>query len=485
MQQLVMPEHSAELAVDRPLYVDLDGTLIRSDLLIESVLALVRRNPLYLLLLPWWLLTGRAHLKRMIAERIELDPALLPYDSAFLAYLQSQHAQGRRIILATASDELLARKVADHLGLFEGVIGSDGIVNRKGAAKLAAIREHAHGGPFDYAGNEAADLPILREATSTILVDPDRRLAADAETLAETPVVFHGERAGLRSYLRAMRLHQWLKNALIFVPLVLDHQLLDGAGIRASMLAFIAFGLCASSVYLLNDLIDLPADRRHPNKRNRPFAAGLVPLGHGLVLVPILLALAFALSLLLPLPFLAALATYYAATLSYSLFFKRTLLFDVIILAGLYTMRIVAGSFATGIPLSFWLLSFSVFLFLSLSLVKRFTELHALASLGETRIKDRGYRIEDSETLAQFGTASGLMSVLVLALYVNSPEVHALYRFPEMIWLLCPIQLYIVCRFWVLARRNEMNEDPLVFAIGDWRSIAMVGIAGILLLLAR
>lgn len=469
------------------LYVDLDGTLIRSDLLIETVLTLLRRNALYIFLLPFWLLKGRAHLKRMVAERAGIVAASLPYNHRLIGLLKEARAQGRRLVLASASDGALVRQVADHLGLFDDVLGSDGEKNRKAGAKLAAIRKHARGELFDYAGNEAADIVIMREARQAILVDPDRRLLAAAGTFALAPVVLAAEPAGIRTYLRALRPLQWMKNLLVFAPILLDHRLLEAEIWQAGLVAFIAFGLCASSVYVLNDLVDLAADREHPRKRNRPFASGRLPLLHGVIMAPLLLAGAFLVTLQLPWQFAAALGVYYLATLSYSLFLKRTLLLDVLTLAGLYTLRIIAGSLATGIDVSFWLLAFSIFVFFSLSLVKRFVELtdKDVVMSDQRKLKGRGYRIEDTETLAQFGTGSGLAAVLVLALYVRSPEVYTLYRTPEVIWLICPILLYLVCRIWVLARRGEMHDDPLVFAVTDWRSILMVAVAGILLLVAK
>lgn len=469
-----------------PLCVDLDGTLLRTDLLYETALALLRRNILYLFLLPLWLLKGKAHLKAEIARRVSLDPAALPYSDDFLAHLREQKAKGRTLVLATASHESLARRVAAHLGLFGAVIASDGRANLKGAAKLARLEAEFGARGFDYAGNGHTDVPILAGARKALLVNPDSGVRAAAEKRgAHISAEFARENAGPRAWLKAMRLHQWLKNLLIFLPLLLAHRIFDLAAWQDGVVAFLAFGLCASSVYILNDLLDLADDRRHPEKRNRPFASGALPVQYGLLAAPLLLAGAAGLAALLPWEFGAVLAFYYALTLAYSFFLKRTLLFDVITLAALYTIRIVAGSAALEVERSPWLLAVSVFVFFSLALVKRYVE---LGEAGDTHIplasRSRGYRAADRETLSQMGISSGLMSVLVLALYVDSDNVRELYPHPEVIWFVCPLMLYLVTRIWVLARRGEMPGDPVLFAARDWRSQAMVALGAALLMAA-
>lgn len=469
-----------------PLCVDLDGTLIKSDLLIEGVLLLLRRNVLYLFLIPLWLLKGRAGFKAEIARRVSIDPALLPYSRRLIAFLSAEKARGRMLVLATASHVTFASRVADHLGFFDEVLASDDETNLSGTAKLARIRELLGDTPFDYAGNDHKDLAIFREAAGALLVNPapgvrGRAVRDGCSIVAE----FDEQPRRLRDYLKAMRLHQWLKNGLIALPLLLSHKFIDLAALQQTFLAFLAFGLCASSVYVLNDLLDLADDRRHPDKRHRPFASGAIPIPDGFAMASLLLAAAGLLTLLLPFQFAVVLVAYYAMTLGYSFFFKRTLLFDVIVLAALYTSRIVAGSAALDIPRSPWLLAFSVFVFFSLALVKRYVELGQVKDVTmELSERARGYRQVDRETLAQFGIASGLMSVLVLALYIDSDRVRELYAYPEVIWLLCPLMLYLITRIWVLARRDEMSADPVLFAIRDWRSQVVVGIGAILLLVA-
>lgn len=475
-----------ELVRHRPLCVDLDGTLVRTDLLIESTLRLLKRAPWIVVLLPLWLVCGgRARLKREVALRQPVDAASLPYDRDVIAHLEERRNDGVSLVLATAADRLHADAVAGHLAIFDEVHASDGRRNLSGTEKGRVLAERFGDKGFDYAGNEGKDLAVWKRAGAAIVVGGEPGLAERAARVSTLAATIDRKPASWRPYMQALRLHQWLKNALILVPLVLAHKVFDVDALVMAAVAFVAFGLTASSVYVLNDLADLAEDRCHPNKRSRPFAAGDIPLRHGLLMVPALLAAAFTLSLaLLPLAFSGILAIYLAATAAYSFGLKRAMLFDVLTLAGLYTLRIVAGSAALALPRSFWLLAFSVFLFFSLALVKRYVELRDLGETGRLGARGRGYRAVDLETLSQFGISSGMLAVLVLALYIDSGASRVLYRSPELIWLLCPLMLYLVCRFWILARRGEMHEDPIVFAIRDWRSQLMVGAGGVLLLAA-
>jgi 4-hydroxybenzoate polyprenyltransferase/phosphoserine phosphatase len=483
------PADQTVLAGARPLCVDLDGTLIGTDLAVEHLLQLLKRNLLYVFLLPYWLWQGRAVLKREIAKRAPFDAAELPYNEPFLSFLREQKAQGRKLVLATAADQIQAQAVADHLGIFSTVFASDGRINLSADSKRRRLEEIYGRGKFDYAGNATDDLKVWPAAVDAIVVNPELGVLEQLRTQRPIARVFPNPALvpGAKPwtvYLKAMRLHQWMKNGLLFVPLVMSHKLFEAGPFLQTCLGFLAFGMTASSVYLLNDMVDLNDDRRHPTKRNRPFAAGTIPLPHGLAMVPVLLLAAFLIACLLPWQFLGVLASYVAATLAYSFFFKRTMLFDVLVLAGLYTLRIVAGSAALAIPRSFWLLAFSIFLFFSLALVKRYVELLEMGDSAKARDRGRGYRAVDLETLSQFGITSGMAAVLVLALYIDSSVSQKLYRNPEIIWLLCPLMLYLICRFWILARRGEMHEDPIMFAIKDWRSQIIVGIGALLLLMA-
>lgn len=465
----------------RPLCVDLDGTLIWSDLLVESIFALLKINPLYLFLLPVWLLEGKAHLKQQLANRVELDVSLLPYNQPFIEYLKQERAAGRQIILATASNIKLAQQVALYLDLFDSTLASDAQTNLSSSHKLKRLEEVFGKSNFDYAGNAKADLPIWEQAGEAIVVNPERGILHAATQVAQISKVFPARKVCIKDYINAMRLYHWPKNLLIFIPIVLAHQTSEAGMLLNAILAFLAFGFCASSVYLLNDLLDLSADRKHPTKRNRPFAASRINIIYGTVLIPVLLVIAFAIALLLPLKFQLLLGLYYLLTLSYSLWFKRAALIDVIVLASLYTLRIFAGAEAVPVSISFWLLAFSMFLFLSLALVKRYTELNQHCEENQGQALGRGYYQVDMETLAHFGSTSGYMSVMVLALYINSPEVKLSYTHPEVIWFLCPLVLYFISRIWLMARRSELSEDPVVFATRDRRTQYLV-LLGILLL---
>lgn len=466
-----------------PLCVDLDGSLIFSDLLFESAFALLKQNALYLFLFPVWLMGGRANLKFQIAQRAPIDVSLLPYNQELLDYLSEEKAQGRQLVLATASNLAYAEQISSHLGIFDDVLCSDAHINMSGATKRAHLVDRWGEKGFDYVGNAAVDLPIWQVSRHAIVVNPDSGVEAKARQEAAVSRVFPAAPKGLMLYLTAMRVHQWVKNILIFVPLIVSHQLFDVQLATQSVLAFFVFGLCASSVYLLNDMLDLPADRQHETKSQRPLASGTLPIQQGLLMIPALLLASVAIAIFLPLEFQLALALYYAVTLAYSLVLKQVLLVDLLVLAGLYTMRIIAGAAAIALVPSFWLLAFSMFFFYSLALVKRCAELISAIEAGKAKVSGRSYKQEDLEGLAQTGIVSGFLAILVFALYINSSETAALYTHPEALWLLCPLMLYWINRVWLLTRRDKMHDDPVVFAIYDRRShwIALIAI-GILAL---
>ncbi|WP_375757997.1 UbiA family prenyltransferase [Corallococcus exercitus] len=469
---------------DVPLAVDLDGTLVRTNTLHENLLVLLKLAPWLLLLMPLWVLKGKAFFKAEVARRARLDVASLPYNAEVLAFLREEHARGRRLVLATAADRSIADAVASHLGLFHTVVASEAGVNLSGARKLARLREVL--GTFDYAGNDAVDLPLWRECRQLVVVHATAGVLRQAQGLGR-PVhrVFALPPGGVRPWVKALRVHQWAKNALVFVPLLAAHKATQGDMAPRAVLAFIAFSLCASSVYVINDLLDLASDRRHPSKSQRPFASGALPVRVGVVLAPLLLGGAAALALAtLPLSFAALLAAYFALTLAYSLRLKQVVMLDVLVLAGLYTVRIFGGALAVGVPTSSWLLMFSMFLFLSLALLKRLSEVRRLRQSNETSAHGRGYLAQDHDQLASLGAAAGQVSVLVLALYITSKEVTALYAHPERLWLLCPVMLYWVGRIWVLAHRGLVNEDPLIFALRDRVSYIVGAVAALVLWVA-
>ncbi len=477
LQTSAIPDKS-----DIPLVVDLDGTLIHSDLLIESALQLLHKKPWMLFSLLYWLLQGKACLKRMIANRVRLDAETLPYNTKLCEWLRQQRGT-RRLILSTASDALLVSTVAEHTALFDEVITSDGITNNAGKKKASTLLSRFGAGGFDYVGNTKQDLPVWRQARHAIVVGNSRRLVKQASAVSTVTATFPVANSSPRVWGRALRLHQWIKNLLIFIPLLAAH-LVDSTALLHSLSAFLIFGLCASSVYLLNDLLDLQADRRHHTKRHRPFAAGALPLLVGILLSPILTIIAFLLALLIGAKFALALASYYLLTLGYSSYFKRKVMLDVVVLAGLYTMRILAGSAAIDVIPSFWLLAFSMFIFLSLAMLKRYTELIALRSQGSIMTKGRGYHVDDIPLIQSLGGASGYLAVLVLALYIDSTTSQALYHRPHALWLICPIMLYWISRAWVIAHRGAMHDDPVIFAIKDQVSRLLVAAMVIVVIFA-
>ena len=280
------------------------------------------------------------------------------------------------------------------------------------------------------------------------------------------------------AWVEALRLHQWLKNILIFVPLLSSHQVTNLPQLGHAALAFVLFGLCASGGYILNDLLDLEDDRHHTTKRHRPFAAGRLSIMAGMIACPLLIGAAFAGALaLLPSPFAAAMAAYALLTLAYSLYLKRQMALDVIALALLYTLRVIAGGVVLQLPLTFWLLAFSMFMFLSLAFAKRYAELHDALQRGQLdKARGRDYAPGDLSVISSLGATSGYLSVVILALYIHDPATQSLYGAPHLIWLACPVLLYWVTRVWILTHRGDMHEDPVVFAFHDRLSI-IAGVA--------
>jgi 4-hydroxybenzoate polyprenyltransferase len=463
-----------------PLAVDLDGTLIATDLLWEGLFQLLRQQPLMLFLVPFWIVSGGpARLKQEIAKRIELDAPGLPYREELLTRLRAERAAGRKIILATGTPRRFAEAIADHLGLFDAVIATDGASNLTCVRKRQKLVDDYGDGGFDYAGNSRHDVSVFDAARAAIVVAPDRKAARwHAEHGGE---LLPGPKNSWRTIAKMLRVHQWLKNVLIAVPLILSHEYFNGGMLLAFLIAFASFSAAASAIYIINDFFDLALDRRHPTKRNRPLASGAISVPFGLASAAVLLAISFALATFLPLPFLGVLVGYLVATTAYTFAIKRMLLLDVLMLAGLYTTRILAGTAATGIEVSFWLLAFASFFFLSLALVKRYVELRSSTLAEGERIAGRGYRAEDQDIVAQAGMASAFSAALVLALYIDSDAVREQYAHPWMVWPLAPIVLYMAMRVWILARRDHLHDDPVVFIITDWRSQMMAAFGAVLL----
>jgi len=480
-----MRRTTANAMLDHPLCVDLDGTLIRTDLTFESLLGALKRRPWLLFLLPLWWSRGKSHLKHRLVQAAQLDVSVLPYRAEVLDMIHQARRDGRHVALVTGSHQTLARQVADHLPLFDTVLATTEERNLIGANKALVLEQMFGRGQFEYVANGRVDLAVWQRSGAAVTVNAPPSVVRQVAGMDIPHQDIPNEGTTWRTWIKAIRLQQWLKNLLLLVPVITAHEVLNVHALGAALLAFLSFGACASSTYLINDLLDLDADRHHQKKKHRPFAAGTLDVRAGLMAIVLLMFCGVGLAALLPAGFQLALAAYLITTLLYSLWLKRVASLDVIILAGLYTLRIIAGALATAISLSFWLLAFSMFVFLSLALVKRVAELVEVrkkelssgTSLG--RLRGREYATEDLIVLQSLGGASGYLSVLVLALYIHSPEVSELYRSPELLWLIAPLMLLWITRLWVVTTRGYMDEDPIFFAAKDpetWATAAVVAV---------
>jgi 4-hydroxybenzoate polyprenyltransferase/phosphoserine phosphatase len=473
----------AKLSDDTVLVIDLDGTLVRTDMLYEGFFATLANGFKHHFSVLAALRRGKAPLKAYLADAGRLDYGLLPYNADVLELVRHAKNEGRRVYLATASDRHHAEAIAEYLGLFDGVFASDGTINLSGETKARRLVETFGDRNFDYVGNNIIDIAIWARARKAYIVGGSSALMRKMESLGIAVECIHQSRPSFRVWLKALRLHQYVKNALVFVPLLTAHAFAPHFVLNA-MLAFVAFSLCASSVYLLNDLVDLDADRRHPTKQKRPFASGAIPLVHGMIAIPLLLILAFACAAAASLPLVGMLVAYFALTLAYSLSLKRKLMIDVVVLAMLYTTRVIAGAVAIPVIPSEWLLAFSMFVFTSLALVKRYVELALRIDKELPDPSNRNYRLVDLPIVGALAAASGLNAVTIFALYVSSPTVRDIYRYPEALWLICPILLYWLGRVVVLAHRRAIEDDPIVFALRDRNSYLCGGLMILIVLLA-
>jgi 4-hydroxybenzoate polyprenyltransferase len=464
-----------------PVCVDLDGTLVKSDTFHDALCVLLRTHPASLLRIPAWLFAGgKARVKAEVAALAPLDAAHLPYNHPVIHYLAEQRRLGRPIYLATGADISLANRVAKHLGIFSGVLASDGAVksaetssgvNLTGNHKLAALQQRFPS--FDYIGNARPDLPALAHSRQAYIANPTLGLVLGLKARkVQTARRFQDRRPLLPAVIKAIRAHQWTKNVLLFVPLLLSHNV-SLKTIIPALEAFVCFSFIASANYVVNDLLDIESDRHHLKKRFRPFAAGDLSVTAGLAMALVLVAAACAVLPRLPGAFGLWLLLYAATTSTYSFYLKRIPLVDVLVLSGLYTLRMLAGGAATGTEISPWLSGLAIFLFLSLAMVKRFSELANLRERGITNSLGRGYLVADLEQIRAFGTASAYAAVVVFSLYISRPDVFVLYRHPGRLWLIVPLMLYWLNRVWLLASRGDLDEDPVVFAIRDRVSRAL------------
>lgn len=446
-----------------PLVVDLDGTLIRSDLLAETAAAFIGKWPHKSYKIIYWIFGGRAHLKRKLAGEVELDVARLPYDDTVLARIKAARASGRDVYLASASDEKLVRAVAEHVGFFDGWFASDGTVNLARECKASKLVEMFGERGFEYVGNGRADVPVLRHACSSYLARREgvlermKRPPSSNRTASATQTC--------NAWIRLLRPHHWAKNFLVAVPFLTAHQFSLVSLLRV-LLAFIAFSLASSSAYVINDILDIEADRAHPMKANRPLAAGTVSILASIVTIPVLAAGAALVAASASAHLLDTVALYYVLTIFYSLYFKKKMLADAVVLAGLYAIRVIGGAAAIGVSVSEWLLGFSVFIFFSLALMKRYSEMARRLDMGLDDPRNRNYKVGDLPVIGALAAASGYSAVIVFALYLASPAVRLLYTRPYVLWLACPLLLYWISRMLMLCHRRMLDDDPMIFA---WR----------------
>ncbi|GLR87771.1 UbiA family prenyltransferase [Bradyrhizobium iriomotense] len=466
---------AAEFLREKPLVVDLDRSLLLTDVLYESFLNVL---PLGFRATSAALRAdSKAAVKHYFAQTSELDYATLPYNTGVMDLIQAAKARGRKVYLATAANAKHAKAIADHLGVFDGWFASDAETNLSGPLKAEILTAAFGKNGFDYIGNAPSDFPVWETADKAYGVDLSNSVKRRLVALKGNYVAVDDGNAGARAWFKALRFRQYVKNLLIFVPLAASHQF-TLARLITDVIAFLAFCACASAVYILNDLLDLKSDRAHPSKRARPFASGLLQLRTGLLSAPALLAFSLMLATIVSLEFVGVLVGYFVLTSAYSVFFKRKMLVDVVVLAMLYTTRIVAGGLAAQIQVSEWLFSFSLFIFTSLALIKRYVELATRLDRGLPDLSGRNYKIGDLDVIAALAAAAGLNAVTIFAFYVASSDVRMLYRHPKVLWLICPILLCWIGRALMMAHRRQMDDDPIVFALRD--RISAIAIAAII-----
>lgn len=459
------------------LVIDLDGTLTPVDTLHEAALRLALRSPMrFPAVIAAWKQGGKAALKSKVSELTSFHPEGLPLTAEVLALIDDAKAKGRTVVLCTASDAATGAAIVAQDDRFAQVMSSDGVTNLSGQAKAEALVARFGHGKFDYAGNAKADLPVWKAASNAIVVSRDATLIQAARAQGNVSKVITPDAPTLGTWANQMRLHQWSKNALLFVPLIASQSYLNFGLITQLLLAFIAFGLIASATYAFNDIVDIEADRAHPQKRDRPLAAGIISVRSGVLFAVCGLAIGLALASVLGTAFLASAIAYIAATLAYSLSIKRMMMLDCLWLAGLFTLRIVAGAAAIGQALSHWLLLFSIFLFLSLAYLKRFIELRASHGPKRRKLAGRGYTRADQPLVFALGVGAGYASSIVLSLYLFSPQALELYNNPYLLVLAVPIKLYWMSHMWLRAHKGEVHHDPVIFAMTDRTSLAAIAL---------
>lgn len=455
-----------ENELNRPLVVDLDGTLIHTDLLFEALLLLFKKNPLFIFVCFFWIFRGRAYLKSKVFSKIQIPYELLPFNHQLLEFLHSEHSKGRKLVLATASPTFAAKEIQKIHSIFNEVYGTENELNLKGNNKRQLLNQIYGERNYDYIGNSESDLKIFASAYSSYLVNPTNALEKKARKISDLQNVWKTKKT-LWGILKSLRVYQWVKNLLVFVPLITSHTFNSLEQFSDALVGFIAFSLIASAGYIINDLFDLNADRGHPRKCKRPFASGEVSIPVAFIIFVVLLLLGFYAAITIGHHFYTILVVYLTTSVSYSFYLKKIALYDVFILALLYSVRIFAGAVAINVELSFWLIAFSTFIFLSLAFIKRYSELIQISNEQNLSKRGRQYFKGDLTLLQTMGVASGFLSVVVFSLYINSSEVVKLYSQPKLLWAISLVFLFWTSRIWLLTIRGEVDEDPIVFAIKD------------------
>ncbi len=471
---------------DIPLCVDLDGALTYTDILVETYIQLLKEKPWVIFQTPFWILKGKAILKAEISRQVHFDPTILPYNQELLDWLKAEKAAGRTLCLATASNIRIGEKVAEYLGIFDHVICSTDATNLLGIGKAHVLVEKFGEKQFDYVGDSAADLLVWPKAREAILVNASERTASKAHQIAKVSKVFESKNSKFRfnTFLKQIRIHQWIKNTLVFIPALAGHTIFEPSVFLSSLIAFFSFSFAASSIYILNDVFDLNADRHHSFKKHRPLASGTFSLRHAIFSFWILLFGSLILSFALPQTFILLLLTYYVINLAYTFRLKRVAYIDVVLLTSVYVIRVLAGSAASSTDTSVWLFSFAACFFFSLALVKRCSELINMEKAGKEKAVGRGYSKDDSTLLRMLGIVSAILSVVILGIYVLSSTATLLYTQPIYLFGLVILLAFWLGRTWILTLQGNVHEDPVLFATKDVPSYIVACIAIAIILLA-
>jgi 4-hydroxybenzoate polyprenyltransferase len=479
------PRHRIESPV---LCVDLDGAYLRTDTLYESLLVAIKARPDVLLHVPLWLVKGRIRLKQRLTARTRdlFQLSAWPRQPEVAELIETARGAGKRVELISAADHSMLERQEHLQEGFDAVLGSAEGVNLKGEAKAELLRKR-HPDGFAYIGNSAADLPVWRAAKERFAVNLPEGVRRQSEREGLGIVELARAKPPLPALARSMRPHQWLKNLLVFVPFALSLPQLGLGDVERALLGFLCLCFLTSGTYLINDMLDVEADRRHPRKRNRPIANGDLPLPIAALASLALIASALTVASFLSWPFLSVLLAYLALTLAYSFKLKRMGLIDVLVIAILFTLRIAAGMALQNQPVSHWLLMFSIFFFTSLAFMKREVELNVMNRGGKRFLDGRGYEMDDRIFILSCGLSSGMGSLVVFALFVSSvtEQEVAAYGFPILLWGVMALLSYWVLRMWLLTIRGLMDDDPILYAVRDRTSLLIGGLAALLFIGAQ